>query len=131
MIYNRAARRKILDDTKVKVWRSRLSPKWDARHKLRDLLWRAWVVPLAGYSSATRDLSERDMYRRVRFDEECSRMRMRIARAIQAQEEILLTCPEPGRPSAPTRGASEAGLTTPPSRTARGKQSRGRGGRGA
>ena len=123
----RAVRRKILDDTKVKVWRSRMSPKWDARRRLRDLLWRAWVVPHGGGSSATRELSLRDMCMRVRFHDECSRMRQHLAQAMQAQEEILMTCPEPYRPPALRRGADEAGLKTPPSRAAKGKQSRGRG----
>ena len=99
--------------------------------KLRDLLWRAWVVPRSGCSSESRDLSLRDMYRRVCFHDECSRMSQRLAQAMQAQEEILMTCPEPYRPPALRRGASEAGLRTPPSRASKGKQSRGRGGGGA
>ena len=128
----RAVRRKILDDTKVRVWRSQLSPKWGARRRLRDLLWRAWVVPHSGGSSAaSRELSLRDMRRRVRFADECARMSQHLARMMQAQEEILVTCPEPYRPPALRRGASEAGLKTPPSRASKGKQSRGRGGGGA
>ena len=121
----RAVRRKLLDGVKVQVWRARLSPKRDARRKLRDLLWRAWVVPHGGgCSSAIRELSLRDMYLRVHFHDECSEMRQHLARAMQAQEEILMTCPEPDRPSVPTRGADEAGLSTPPSRKAKGKARR-------
>jgi len=126
----RTDRRKIRDYVWTCWMRSRMSPKRDARLKLHDLLWRAWTTPQFG-SSSTRDLSHRDVYRRERFREARAQMDVMIASAIQAQKEILLTCLEPDRPPAPTRGVSEAGSITPPSRKARGKQSRGRGGRGA
>ena len=108
--------------------RARLNHRQKTQQKLRDLLWRAWTVPRFGSSSAFQDLSLRDKYRRESFREACIRMNSRIASAIQAQEEILMTCPDPDRPPLPTRGVDEAGLMTPTS-ARKGKKSRGRGGR--
>ena len=123
--------RTVIRDSVWTSWmRARMSPKLDARLRLRDLLWRAWTTKQVGSSSATRDLSLRDVFMRDTFCEACKRMSDRIASAIQAQEEILLTCPDPGRPSLPTRGVDEAGLMTPAS-ARKGKKSRGRGGRGS
>ena len=122
--------RKVIRDNVWTSWmRARMSPRQDVRRKLHDLLWRAWTTPQFGSSSAPRDLSLRDKYRRESFNTARDRMRVTIAKAIQAQEEILMTCPDPGRPSLPTRGVDEAGLKTPTSARV-GKKSRGRGGRG-
>ena len=119
--------------TKQDVWKSwliiRLSRKLDAQRKLRDLLWRAWTTPQCGSSSASRDLSLRDQFVRVRFSDECGQMRMQLARAIQAQQDILMTCPDFSR-ALPARGAAEAGITTPTSARKASKKARGRGGRG-
>ena len=126
----RADRRKIRDDVWTGWMRARMSPRLDAQRKLQNLLWRAWTMPQFGSSLASQDLSLRDIYRRESFCKARERMCARIAKAIQAQEEILMTCPEPDRPSLPTRGVEEAGLKTPAS-ARRGKQARaGRGGRG-
>ena len=109
--------------------RARLSHRSEVQRKLRDLLWRAWTLPQFGSSSGNQDLSHRDKYRRASFRGACALMSVRITAVIQAQDEILSTCPEPDRPSLPTRGVDEAGLTTPAS-ARRGKKSRGRGSRG-
>ena len=125
----RADRRKIRDNVWTGWMRARMSPRWDAQCKLHSLLWRAWTTPQFGSSSASQDLSPRDVYRRESFRKARERMSVTIAKAIQAQEEILMTCPEPDHPSLLIRGVDEAGLTTPAS-ARRGKQARGRGGRG-
>ena len=81
----------------IYVWiswmRARMSPRQDARCKLRDLLWRAWTTPQSGSSRDSRDMSLRDRYRRNRFRRACIGMNKRIAMAVQAQEELLLMCP--------------------------------------
>lgn len=126
----RMHRRIYRDDVWTSFMRARLSYRRDMQLKLCSLLWRAWTTPQVGSSSASEDLSLRDVFRRKSFREACSRMSDRIAAAIQSQEDILLTCPASDRPSLPTRGVDEAGLITPAS-ARRGKKSRGKGGRGS
>lgn len=122
----RMHRRLTRDDVWTSFMRARLSHRQDVQLRLCSLLWRAWTTPQVGTSSASQDLSPRDVYRRKSFRDARVRMSARIAAAIQAQEEILLTGSD--RPPLPTRGVDEAGLTTPAS-ARRGKKSRGRGGR--